>query len=196
MLSLTSSFQRIILPECWYRITLDRTQKANLMSNSNICDIRFITNIHIWFCRGNRLYRKPNWFNWNSINKSISIMSLLLMLRQGICIFLENKKSSDLLRARLRNTEFAIYNGIYRKAANGDDWAGHKNATFSLSGTLNRWKSSPYVIFGAVNVIGSVGDWRWVSLNIFRIIHDENLDYSSSYSSECWHRINFVTFYD
>lgn len=48
-------------------------------------------------------------------------MSLLLMLRQGICIFLENKKSSDLLRARLRDTEFAIYNGIYRKAANGDD---------------------------------------------------------------------------
>lgn len=41
-------------------------------------------------------------------------------------------------------------------------------------------------------MIGSVGDRRWVLLNIFRLIHDENLDYSS----ECWHRIHFVTFSD
>lgn len=109
ILSLTSSFQRIILPECWYWITLDRTQKANLMSNSNICDIRFITNIHIWFCGRNRLYRKPDWINWNSINKSISIMSLLLMLRQGICIFIENKKYTNCILNLLFKTVNKYY---------------------------------------------------------------------------------------
>lgn len=106
-MSLTSSFQRIILPECWYRITLDRTQKANLMSNSNICDIRFITNIHIWFCGRNRLYRKPNWFNWNSINKSISVMSLLLDVETGYMHFhWKQQKSANCILNLLFTTVF------------------------------------------------------------------------------------------